>query len=80
MAISGGACSAYRCEIDGKELIVSPTTTLAKQCIELDAAIPMLLTGESVVLDGNDMPALQRRAMTAGYKISNAATRAYANR
>ena len=68
MAISGGACSAYRCWVIGEELYVAATTMLRTYCATVDDAMIRLARGESVTVAGSDMAALRRALAAAGVR------------
>lgn len=66
MAVSGGACSAYRVQVVGNELAVTPTTSLSYLCAPVDAAIEKLGRGETVTVRGGDMVCLRNELRQAG--------------
>lgn len=63
MAVSGGACSAYRCRVQDGQLVATPTTSLRKLCVEPDEALAPLSRGEWVTVAGSDMAALRSLLM-----------------
>jgi hypothetical protein len=60
MAVSGGACSAYRCQVQDGQLVAVPTTCLRKLCVAPKDALTPLGQGEWVTVAGSDMVALRR--------------------
>lgn len=60
MAVSGGACSAYRCQVQDGQLVATPTTCLRKLCVSPADALTLLGQGEWVTVAGSDMAALRR--------------------
>jgi rRNA-processing protein FCF1 len=66
MAISGGATTAYYCQIVGAELSADTTTRLRSECATVDDALRRLAAGERVVVAGSDMAALRDRLLRAG--------------
>ena len=70
MAVSGGATTAYVCQVSGYELTVAPTTRLRTNCATVDHALEVLARGESVVVAGSDMAALRTRLQGAGVEVA----------
>lgn len=66
MAISGGATSAYFCEIVDCELRTTSTTRLRSACATVDDALQRLAAGERVVVAGSDVVALRDRLLRSG--------------
>ena len=66
MAVSGGACSAYRCRVQEYKLMTTPTTTLRSQCARIDDAWEKLKRGEEVTVAGNDIERLRQRLAAFG--------------
>lgn len=66
MAVSGGATTAYTCQISGDALAVQATTRLRTECATVDDALKRLANGESVVVAGSDVAALRDRLRRAG--------------
>ncbi len=66
MAISGGATSAYFCEIVDSELRTTSTTRLRSACATVDDALRRLAAGERVVVAGSDIVALRDGLRRAG--------------
>ena len=66
MAISGGATTAYVCQVSGYELVCQPTTRLRTECATVDHALIELAKGEKCVVAGSDMAALRMRLQQAG--------------
>ena len=66
MAVSGGATTAYVCQVHGYELTVTPTTRLRSECATVDHALQVLAAGERCVVAGSDMAALRDRLRRAG--------------
>lgn len=66
MAISGGATTAYVCQVSGYELTCQPTTRLRTECTTVDHALIELAKGEKCVVAGSDMAALRMRLQQAG--------------
>lgn len=63
MAISGGATTAYACQIVGGELTTERTTRLRSACATVDDALQRLAAGERVVVALRDR--LQRAGVQA---------------
>ena len=55
MAVSGGACSAYRVWLDDVKLCFSPTTTMRDLCDKPDAAIRLIKDGKVATVAGSDV-------------------------
>ena len=66
MAVSGGATTAYVCQVIGYELSCTPTTRLRTECATVDHALIELAKGERCVVAGSDMAALRMRLQQAG--------------
>ena len=66
MAVSGGATTAYVCQVSGYELTATPTTRLRSECATVDHALQVLAAGERCVVAGSDMAALRDRLRRAG--------------
>ncbi len=66
MAVSGGATTAYVCQVHGYELTCQPTTRLRSECATVDHALIELAKGEKCVVAGSDMAALRMRLQQAG--------------
>ncbi len=66
MAVSGGATTAYVCQVSGYELTCTPTTRLRSECATVDHALQELAKGEKCVVAGSDMAALRDRLRRAG--------------
>ena len=66
MAVSGGATTAYVCQVHGYELTCQPTTLLRTECATVDHALQILARGERCVVAGSDMAALRMRLQQAG--------------
>ena len=60
MAIAGGACSAYRCQIFDNQMVIRATTALRSECATPQQAIPLLASGEWVIVAGADLEPLRR--------------------
>ena len=63
MAVSGGACSAYRCQVQDGQLVATPTTSLRTLCVAPTDALEPLSRGEWVTVAGSDVAALRRLLM-----------------
>lgn len=61
MAVTGGATTAYRCQVQDGELVMQSLMIGRKQCVEPADAIPLLGRGEWVTVAGSDMAELRRR-------------------
>jgi hypothetical protein len=59
MAIAGGVCSAYRCQVVSEELQTQSTSMLRSMCASPENAVDRLSRGESVVVAGADMSRLR---------------------
>lgn len=59
MAVSGGACTAYRCRLKWTKLEVQPTTHMRRCCAAPADALSGLLAGERVTVAGSDMSELR---------------------
>ena len=66
MAVSGGATTAYVCQVHDWQLLIQPTTRLRTECATVDHALIELAKGERCVVAGSDMAALRMRLMQAG--------------
>lgn len=66
MAMSGGACSAYKCQVQEYKLIRTPTTALRSECARVDDAWEKLERGEEVVVAGSDIERLRQRLAAFG--------------
>ena len=66
MAVSGGATTAYVCQVHDWRLICEPTTRLRSECATVDHALQVLAKGERCVVAGSDMAALRVRLQQAG--------------
>lgn len=70
MAVSGGACSAYKCSVlwddIGGQLRTQFTTMLRTECAAVDAAVERLRRGETVTVAGADMAMLRTRLAGLG--------------
>lgn len=72
MAIAGGVCSAYRCQIVSEELQVRYTSILRSLCASPEDAVNRLGRGETVVVAGSDMARL--RTLLAPLGIAQGST------
>ena len=68
--MSGGACSAYRCQVQDGWLHVAAHSTLRSECVSVPDAVQRLARGEVVVVAGSDMATL--RTQLAGHGIGQA--------
>lgn len=68
MAIAGGACSAYKCQIFDNQLVARPTTALRTNCATPQQALPLLARGEWVVIAGGDMVEMRQLLTGRGDK------------
>ena len=59
MAVSGGATTAYVCQVHDWRLVCQPTTRLRSECATVDHALQVLAAG-------SDMAALRMRLQQAG--------------
>jgi len=59
MAIAGGATAAYRCQVVDDQLEMVATSALRSVCVPVRDALPLLSSGEKVLLAGSDMAALR---------------------
>ena len=66
MAVSGGATTAYVCQVHDWQLTAQPTTRLRTECATVDHALQILARGERCVVAGSDMAALRDRLRRAG--------------
>ena len=66
MAVSGGATTAYVCQVHDWQLTAQPTTRLRTECATVDHALIELAKGERCVVAGSDMAALRMRLQQAG--------------
>ncbi len=66
MAVSGGATTAYVCQVHDWQLTAQPTTRLRTECATVDHALIELAKGEKCVVAGSDMAALRMRLQQAG--------------
>lgn len=66
MAVSGGACTAYKCRIYEYTLTRTPTTTLRSECARVDDACERLQRGEEVTVAGSDIEKLRQRLAAFG--------------
>ena len=66
MAVSGGATTAYVCQVHDWRLVCKPTTRLRSECAPVDHALQVLAAGERCVVAGSDMAALRDRLRRAG--------------
>ena len=66
MAVSGGATSAYICQVHDWQLMATSTTRLRTECATVDHALQVLERGERCVVAGSDMAALRDRLQRAG--------------
>ena len=66
MAVSGGATTAYVCQVHDWRLICESTTRLRSECATVDHALIELAKGERCVVAGSDMAALRVRLQQAG--------------
>lgn len=48
MAVAGGVCSAYRCQVMAGELVTRSTSMLRTYCASVDDALARLGRGEEV--------------------------------
>ena len=66
MAVSGGATTAYVCQVHDWQLTSTPTTRLRSECATVDHALQVLAAGERCVVAGSDMAALRDRLRRVG--------------
>lgn len=66
MAVAGGVCSAYRCQVMAGELVTRSTSMLRTYCAAVDDALARLSRGEEVTVAGSDMAALRNRLRLEG--------------
>ena len=59
MAVSGGATTAYVCQVHDWRLVCQPTTRLRSECATVDHALQVLAAG-------SDMAVLRMRLQQAG--------------
>lgn len=60
MAVAGGATTAYRCTLVDGELQMGTSRMVSGDiCIKPQDAVPVLLSGESVIVAGVDMVKLR---------------------
>lgn len=66
MAVAGGVCMAYQCQVNAGELVTRSTSMLRTYCATVDDALDRLSRGEAVTVAGSDMAALRRRLTQEG--------------
>jgi hypothetical protein len=66
MAVAGGVCSAYVCQVYDGQLVTRATSMLRTYCATVDDALLRLGRGEAVTVAGSDMAALRRRLQAEG--------------
>ena len=66
MAIAGGVCTAYQCQVMAGELLTRNTSMLRTYCATVDDALLRLARGETVTVAGSDMAALRARLAHEG--------------